>query len=160
TDEALYRRIAEETLDYILREMTHPAGGFFSAQDADSEGEEGKFFVWTPEEIRAVVGDPATAAAALAYWGVDDGPNFEGHSSLFVPRDPEAVAQRLGLSVEGLAAAIGRARQQLHAVRERRVHPGLDDKVLASWNGLALAAFAEAGRALERPDYVAAAVRN
>src|SRR5207253_1703862 len=108
TGDALYRRIAEETLDYVRREMTHHAGGFYSAQDADSEGVEGKFFVWSADEIRAVLGDPALARAALAYWGVDDGPNFEGHSILFVPREPEEVAGTLGMTVDELMAAIGR----------------------------------------------------
>jgi len=160
TGEDEYRRVAEETLDYLLREMAHPAGGFFSAQDADSEGVEGKFFVWSPEEIRTALPDPAMAEAALAYWGVNDGPNFEGHSILCVPRPPEDVARELGVSVERLAELIAGAREGLYAVRKERVHPGLDDKVLASWNGLALAALAEAGRALGRADYVAAAVRN
>jgi uncharacterized protein YyaL (SSP411 family) len=160
TGDPVYRRIAEETLDYVRREMTHPAGGFYSAQDADSEGVEGKFFVWSADEIRAVLGDPALARAALAYWGVDDGPNFEGHSILFVPREPEEVAGTLGLTVDELMAAIGRARALLHAAREPRVHPALDDKVLASWNGLMLAAFAEAASVLGRADYLAAAVRN
>src|SRR6476660_5330140 len=79
TNDSEYRLIVEETLDYVRREMTHPAGGFYSAQDADSEGAEGKFFVWSPDEIRAALGDPALARVALAYWGVDDGPNFEDH---------------------------------------------------------------------------------
>ena len=143
---AEYRRICEETLDYILREMTDPAGGFYSAQDADSEGHEGKFFVWTADEIHEVLG-PAEAAAALAYWGVDRGSNFEGKSILWVPAEP---------APERIAAA----RRRLHEARERRVHPARDDKVLASWNGLACRAFAEAGRALERADYVDAAVKN
>jgi len=160
TGDPLYRRIAEETLDYVRREMTHPAGGFYSAQDADSEGVEGKFFVWSADEIRAILGDPALARAALAYWGVDDGPNFEGHSILFVPREPEEVAGTLGMTVDELMTAIGRARALLHAAREPRVHPALDDKVLASWNGLMLAAFAEAASVLGRADYLAAAVRN
>ncbi|OGK78886.1 MAG: thioredoxin [Candidatus Rokubacteria bacterium GWC2_70_16] len=160
TGDPEYRRVTEETLDYLLREMAHPSGGFFSAQDADSEGVEGKSFVWTPEEIRAALPDAEPARAALAHWGVDDGPNFEGHSILFVPRGPTEVASTLGMAPERLAALVGVARQRLYAARERRVHPGLDDKVLAGWNGLALAAFAEAGRALGRPDYVAAAVRT
>ena len=160
TGEPLYRRVAEETLDYVQREMTHPAGGFYSAQDADSEGVEGKFFVWSPDEIRAVLGDPALARAALAYWGVDDGPNFEGHSILFVPRDPQEVAGALGITGDALTTAIARARALLYAEREKRVHPGLDDKVLASWNGLMLAAFAEAAAVLGRADYLAVAVRN
>jgi hypothetical protein len=155
-----YRRVCEETLDYILREMTHASGGFFSAQDADSEGVEGKFFVWSEEEIAAALGDVEMSRAALAYWGVDKGPNFEGHSILFVPREPSDVAESLGISEERLAELIAAARARLYAVRDTRVHPGLDDKVLASWNGLALAAFGEAGRVLDRPDYIAAAVKN
>jgi uncharacterized protein YyaL (SSP411 family) len=139
------RRVCEETLDYVLREMTDPAGGFYSAQDADSEGHEGKFFVWTPDEIRTVLGD--AAADAMAYWGVDRGPNFEGRSILYVVGEPDP-------------ARIAPARRALFEARERRVHPGRDDKVLASWNGLAAAAFAEAGRALGREDYVKAAARN
>jgi uncharacterized protein len=160
TGDVEYRRICEETLDYILREMTHPSGGFFSAQDADSEGVEGKFFVWTPEEITAALPDAEMARAALVYWGADDEPNFEGHSILFVPRDPARVAEELGIPVEKLAGLITDVRRRLYTVREARIHPGLDDKVLAAWNGLALAAFAEAGRALGRPDYIAVALKN
>jgi uncharacterized protein YyaL (SSP411 family) len=141
-----YRRVAEETLDYILREMRDPSGGFYSAQDADSEGEEGKFFVWTPEEIRAVLGQEE-AEHALAYWGVDRGPNFEERSILYVPGEPDPERN-------------ARARRALFEARERRVHPARDDKVLASWNGLACRALAEAGRALGRGDYVSAAVAN
>jgi hypothetical protein len=141
-----YRRICEETLDYVRREMTDPGGGFYSAQDADSEGHEGKFFVWTADEIRAVL-DPTEADHALAYWGVDRGPNFEGKNILFVAGEP---------APETIAAA----RRRLFEAREHRVHPGRDDKVLASWNGLACRAFAEAGRALGRADYVAVAARN
>ncbi|MEK6666671.1 MAG: thioredoxin domain-containing protein, partial [candidate division NC10 bacterium] len=151
TGDQEYRRVAEETLDYILREMTHLEGGFYSSQDADSEGEEGKFFVWTPEEIRAALGDDELARVALRYWGVDDGPNFEGKNILWVPREP---------SEEHPAGVIAKARKRLYEVRERRVHPGRDDKVLAAWNGLACRAFAEAGRALGRPDYTQAAVKN
>jgi uncharacterized protein YyaL (SSP411 family) len=141
-----YRRVAEETLDYVLREMTDPSGGFYSAQDADSEGHEGKFFVWSAEEIRAAL-PPADAETALAYWGVGGGPNFEGKNILYVAGTPapERVTD---------------IRRRLFEVRERRIHPGRDDKVLASWNGLAARAFAEAGAALGRDDYVAAAVRN
>jgi uncharacterized protein YyaL (SSP411 family) len=160
TGDAEYRRVTEETLDYLLREMRHAGGGFFSAQDADSEGVEGKFFVWSADEIRAALGDAALADAALAYWGVRDGANFEGRNILFVPRAPEDVAAGLGIAPEALADRVARARARLYEARAERVHPGLDDKVLASWNGLALAAFAEAGRALGRSDYVAAAVGN
>ncbi len=140
--------------------MTHPEGGFYSAQDADSEGQEGKFFVWSADEIERVLGDPGLTRVALAYWGLDDGPNFEGHNILFVPREPAEVAAGLGLTLEALTDAIARARALLHAEREKRVHPGLDDKVLASWNGLMLAAFAEAAAVLGRDDYLATAVRS
>ncbi len=150
TRDSEYRRIAEETLDYILREMTHREGGFYSSQDADSEGEEGKFFVWTPGEIQAALGDPEVARVALRYWAVENGPNFEGENILWIPGEPSQAA----------ADVIAGARKILYEARERRVHPGRDDKVLAAWNGLACRAFAEAGRALNRPDYTQAAVRN
>jgi len=140
------RRVAEETLDYLLREMADPAGGFYSATDADSEGHEGKFFVWTPEELGEVLG-PADAEWAGRYWGVDRGANFEGRSILWVPGEPDAER-------------VAPLRAKLYEARRRRVPPGLDDKVLAAWNGLACRALAEAGRALGRADYVAAAVRN
>jgi uncharacterized protein YyaL (SSP411 family) len=140
------RRVCEETLDYLLREMTDGGGGFYSATDADSEGHEGKFFVWTPEELREVLGaDDAEFAAR--YWGVAEGPNFEGKSILYVAGEPDAER-------------IAPIKRKLHAARARRVSPLRDEKVLAAWNGLACRAFAEAGRALGRPDYVAAAVRN
>ncbi|MFQ5828595.1 MAG: thioredoxin domain-containing protein [Candidatus Methylomirabilia bacterium] len=154
------RRVTEETLDYIRREMTHPEGGFYSAQDADSEGEEGKFFLWTPEEIRGVLGPGDECRAALTYWGLEDGSNFEGRNILFVPRPPAEAAEALGMSEAELTARVLRVRQRLYETRERRVHPERDDKVLTAWNGLACRAFAEAGRALNRPDYTATAARN
>jgi uncharacterized protein len=144
-DDAECRRVCEETLDYVLREMTDPAGGFYSAQDADSEGHEGKFFVWTADEIRAVLG--AEADAAMAYWGVNRGSNFEGKSILYLPGEPDP-------------ARMAAARRKLYEARERRVHPGRDDKVLAAWNGLMCQALAEAGRSLGRADYLTAAIRN
>jgi uncharacterized protein YyaL (SSP411 family) len=160
TGDPEYRRIAEETLDYLLREMRHPAGGFFSATDADSEGEEGKFFVWSPDEIAGALGDRELTDAALAHWGLRDGPNFEGHNILFVPGEPAEVAEALGVTAPELQARISRARERLYLFRTRRVPPGLDDKVLAAWNGLTCSALAEAGSALQRADYVDAAVRN
>ena len=161
TGNAEYRRVTEETLDYLLREMRHPAGGFFSAQDADSEGVEGKFFVWTPEEIRGGArrrGDGAVAAGLL---GRGRRPQLRGPQHPLRP----APAEGGGRATRDLARSawretIARARSTLYRVRERRVHPGLDDKVLAAWNGLALAAFAEAGRALGRPDYLEAAAAS
>ncbi|MFQ5521116.1 MAG: thioredoxin domain-containing protein, partial [Candidatus Methylomirabilia bacterium] len=160
TGHAEYRQVAEHTLDYIRREMTHAEGGFYSAQDADSEGEEGKFFVWSQEEVEGALGAGEERRAAAAYWGLEDGPNFEGRSILSVPREPATVAQALGIGEEELRTRISGARMRLYEARERRVHPERDDKILTAWNGLACRAFAEAGRALTRSDYTATAVKN
>jgi uncharacterized protein YyaL (SSP411 family) len=139
----LFRRITVETLDWALREMRGPEGGFYSALDADSEGEEGKFYVWSEEELREVLGDDAEPL--LSYWGADRGPNFEGRSILHVAGDevdPEALAW---------------ARARLYEVRAQRVWPGLDDKRLTSWNALMIAALADAGAGLPDERYIEAA---
>ena len=153
-----YRRVVEETLDYVTREMTHADGGFYSTQDADSEGEEGKFFLWTPGELTEVLGDEAGAAGA--FFGVTDAGNFEGSNILHVPARPEDFAEANGLTAEALVELIGRARLKLYEARERRIHPARDEKVIAGWNGMMLRAFAEAGFALNEPCYVDTAVRN
>ena len=159
TGNGLYRRIVEETLDYVEREMLDPGGGFYSAQDADSEGEEGKFFVWTPAEIEGVLGREL-GRVACAYYDVQDAGNFEGRSILWAPRDDEEVRAELGLSADELRAAVGDARARLLEAREKRVRPALDDKVLTSWNALMLKAFAEAGEALAAPRLVDIARAN
>jgi uncharacterized protein YyaL (SSP411 family) len=138
-----FRRVCEETLDWALREMRGPEGGFYSALDADSEGEEGKFYVWTPDELRDALGEDADAL--LAYWGADRGPNFEGRNILHVA----------GGEID--PAVLARARETLYAIRSERVWPGLDDKRLTAWNALVLAALADAGAALGREDYLDAA---
>jgi uncharacterized protein len=157
-----YRRVVEETLDYVLREMTAPAGGFYSTQDADSEGEEGKFFLWTPAEILDVLG-VADARLVGAYFDITRAGNFPeggpGASILHVGRDMGAVAFAENVSAERLADAITRGRWALFAARDQRVHPGRDEKILAEWNGLMIQVFAEAGAALDREEYVATAVR-
>ncbi len=158
TGNPLYRRITEETLDYVLREMTDPAGGFYSAQDADSEGVEGKFFVWTPDELRPLLNDDADLV--MGYYGVTDRGNFEGANILNVARPPEDYCQQRGVSESDLFAAVARARAILLDVREQRIHPLRDDKVLTSWNGMMLRSFAEAGAALGREDYLDAARKN
>ncbi len=158
TGNPLYRRITEETLDYVLREMTDPAGGFYSAQDADSEGVEGKFFVWTPDELRPLLGDDADLV--MGYYGVTERGNFEGANILNVARPPEDFCQQRGVSESDLFAAVERARAVLLDVREQRIHPLLDDKVLTSWNGMMLRSFAEAGAGLGRADYLDAARDN
>ncbi len=146
TGTPLLRAVTEETLDYVLREMTDPAGGFYATQDADSEGEEGKFFLWTPGQVEEVLGDEATRFMRL--YGLTERGNFEGKNILTFSGDFEA------------REALSEARRRLFEAREQRVHPGRDEKVLTSWNGLMLSAFAEAARVLERADYREAAERN
>jgi len=140
-----YRRVVEETLDWALREMRGPEGGFYSALDADSEGEEGRFYVWTPEQIGEVLGTDAGPVAA--FYGVTERGNFEGRNVLHLAEGAEAEEP------EGLAGA----RRRLLETRSGRVRPGLDDKRLAAWNALMLGALAEAGAALARDDYLDAA---
>jgi uncharacterized protein YyaL (SSP411 family) len=159
TGDAFYRRIAEETLDYVLRDMTSEEGGFYSAEDADSEGEEGKFYVWTPDELEAAL-DPDEARLAARYWDVTERGNFEGKNILHVARPPEAVADEFGLSPEELWARIAGIRAKLFAVREERVRPGRDEKILAAWNGLMLRSFALAACVTGREDYREAAIEN
>ena len=159
TGRPLYRRITEETLDYVLREMTDPLGGFYSAQDADSEGEEGKFFVWTPHEFQSALGKEAGDLVG-GYFGMTDAGNFEGKTILNIPQEPASFAQEQGIDLAQLEETVHRAKKTLLDIREERVHPLLDDKVLASWNGLMLRSFAEAAVALGRADYLQAAVNN
>ncbi len=159
TGNVFYREIVEETLDYVLREMTDPHGGFYAAQDADSEGEEGKFYVWTPAEIRAVLGE-REGEIVCRYFGVTDWGNFEGKNVLSVPRDPEVIARLEGLTVPELMALIRRARQTLRAHREQRTKPLRDEKIIAAWNGLMLRSFARAALVLNRDEYYQAARRN
>jgi uncharacterized protein len=158
TGDLFFRRIAEEIYDYVLREMTAPEGGFYSTTDADSEGEEGKFFVWSKDELFDILGDDARVA--VEYWGVTMRGNFEGHNILFVPNEDAVVAERLGMSVETLREKIVAARDALYAQRTNRVAPALDDKIITAWNGMMLASLAEAARVLERDDYKTAALRN
>jgi uncharacterized protein YyaL (SSP411 family) len=158
TGDPFFKQIAVEINDYILREMTAPEGGFYSTTDADSEGEEGKFFVWTREEIESLVGDHA--AAAIEYWGVSQHGNFEGLNILHVPNDEQVAADRLGMSVTDLQRHLEAARDKLFAVRAQRVLPGLDDKIITAWNGMMLATLAESARELDRPDYREAAAKN
>jgi uncharacterized protein len=157
---ARYRRICEGTLDWMLREMRDPEGGFYSALDADSEGEEGRFYVWTPEEIRAVLGEGAQEV--IDFYGVTERGNFEGRNVLHLPggADGTKSADIQRISSRRPSVVLEEARRALLAAREGRVRPGLDDKRLASWNALAIAAFAEAGAALERSDYLDAARRG
>jgi uncharacterized protein YyaL (SSP411 family) len=159
TREDFYRRITEETLDYVLREMTDASGGFYSTQDADSEGHEGKFFVWTPYEVKEILGEEE-GALFCSYYDITSGGNFEGKSIPNVNDSLEEVAAGEKVSVEHLKDVLERGRKKLFEAREQRIKPGRDEKILTAWNGLMLAGFAEAGAILERDDYTEAARRN
>jgi uncharacterized protein YyaL (SSP411 family) len=142
------RRVTVETLQWVMREMTDAGGGWYSSLDADSEHEEGKFYVWSLDEMRTALG--GDAPAAIAYWGATAGGNFEGANILTVHNDRAAPD----------AAALESWKERLYAVRARRVWPARDEKVVASWNGLMLRAMAECARVFERADYGNAALRN
>lgn len=159
TKDDFYKRIAEETLDYVLREMTNERGGFYSTQDADSEGHEGKFFVWTTDEVKKFLGEE-DGALFSAFYDVTEGGNFEGKNILHVSSSLEDVAKKSGATVERLQEVLTRGRRELFVARERRIKPDRDEKVLTAWNGLMLASFAEAAAIFERKDYLDAAEKN
>lgn len=145
----LFRRIAEETIDYVLREMTSPEGGFYNTQDADSEGIEGKYYLWTYDEVTAILGK-YTASIVNDYFDITTHGNFEGRNILHVRgnlpiKEPDIIKQ---------------AKASLLNIRQKRVCPARDDKILTSWNGLMLASLAEAACVFNRDDYLAAAVTN
>jgi uncharacterized protein YyaL (SSP411 family) len=146
TGRPVLARVLRETLDYVLREMTAPGGGFYSATDADSEGEEGKYFVWSARELRALLG--GEAERFIRHYGVTDEGNFEGHNILEVPSPDEAEH-----------AALAGARKTLYDARQKRIPPLRDEKVLAAWNGLMISGLAVGGRVLDEPRYLQAAAR-
>ena len=153
TGEAVYRQVVDETIGYVLRDLRHADGGFYSAEDADSEGVEGKFYVWSEAELRAVVRVAAgaeAADAAAAWWGVSAAGNFEGANILNRPVRGDLIRP----------ASVEAAREALFVCRESRVRPGLDDKVLTEWNGMMLSALAEAAAATGDPAWRAAALAN
>jgi hypothetical protein len=155
TGDPAYRRAVELTLDYLVREMRLPDGGFASSQDADSEGVEGRYFVWTPEQVREAVAGPEEAALACRVFGVPEQGNFEaGGSVLSLAVTPDQLARELGTDPDDAAQRLDDLRRRLLGSRSQRVAPGRDAKVVTAWNGLALRAFAEAGTALARQDYV------
>jgi uncharacterized protein YyaL (SSP411 family) len=159
TGEARFAGVARETVGYVLRDLTHPEGGFYSAEDADSEGKEGKFYCWTRAEMAAAL-DPDEFAVAARYFGVTEHGNFVDHS------DPDPLPNQNVLTIADPTLTpdesrlLAAARTKLLAVRSRRIRPHLDDKVLASWNGLMLGALARAAAVLNEPTYLAAAERN
>ena len=167
TEEPSFRRVCEETLDFISREMiahptedSEPQAGFFSSLDADSEGEEGKFYVWTPNEIRSALNDPFDTEIFLAAYGVTEKGNFEGRNVLQRDLDDASLALQFDLRVEEIPERLSTLHRRLLQERVKRIRPGTDDKVLVSWNALALITFSEAARYLDRPDYLSISRQN
>ena len=160
TGKDFYRQITTEILAYVEREMTDASGGFYSSQDADSEGEEGKFFVWRPEEVIALLGEE-DGQLFNRYFDVSEHGNFEhGTSALHIDTELTAVARILNVTPERLNEAITRGKQILFEAREQRIKPARDEKILTAWNGLMLRSFAEAARVLKNDHYLQIAVRN
>lgn len=157
TQKPLYAETAKGILDYVINDLQSPEGGYYSARDADSEGEEGKFYVWSKSEIEQALGDDADLFCE--YYDVSAGGNWEGHNILNVPNEPAVVAAKLGVTIDELRSRLASAREKLLAIRARRVAPFRDDKVLAAWNGLMIASMAKAGRVLGVQRYTESATR-
>ncbi len=158
TGEPLFRRIAIETAEWVVREMQAPEGGYYSALDADSEGHEGKFYVWTVEEIRNLL-TPEEWDVVERRFGLQGTPNFEGRWHLNVRTGYDALADAFQRPESEIVELLAAARTKLFAARAQRVPPGRDEKILTSWNGLMIQAMAHAGRVLERPELIASAER-
>jgi len=159
TQDSNYRRVATEILDYIIRETTASEGGFYSATDADSEGVEGKFFVWDPNQIQTIVSSEEDATRFCAYYDITDDGNWEHHSIPNTPRSLVDVAQELGCSPEDLQQTIDRVRPLVYQARLKRIPPGLDDKIITAWNGMMISAMAEAARVFGHAQYLEAATK-
>ncbi len=158
TGDPLFRRTCEATAGWAMREMQTPEGGYRSSLDADSEGEEGRFYLWERDEVRALLTAEEYAAFAPRH-GLDRAPNFEGRWHLHVFTEIDEIGRELGLEPEEVERRIERARRKLFLAREKRVHPGLDDKILTGWNALMIHGMAHAGRLLERPEWIESAER-
>lgn len=150
--EAAYRQTIEQTIDWVEREMQHPEEGFYAALDADSEGEEGKFYVWHKKEIDQLLGDDAPLFNFV--YGVTENGNWEGKTILWQSHTPEEAMAEFSVSEKDLSDSLQQSRQKLLAARAERIRPGLDDKQLLSWNALMITAYAKCGQALQRPDYL------
>jgi uncharacterized protein len=157
TKEEKYLHTVRKTLDFVLREMTHPDGGFYSAQDADSEGEEGKFYVWRKKEIAEVLRDQLVTDVFCEHYGVTEGGNFEGKNILNVRVPIQNLSQRYGKNAKENVKIISDASDKLLEEREKRVRPGRDEKVLTAWNGLMISAFAKGYAVTGDPRYLQAA---
>ncbi|HUX23307.1 MAG TPA: thioredoxin domain-containing protein [Burkholderiales bacterium] len=157
TRDPLFAEVVEETVAWALREMQSPQGGYYSSLDADSEHEEGKFYVWTPQQARALLSEEEYAVCA-PFYGLDGAANFEGTQwHLHVARGLEEIAETLGQSAQQCGVLLARARAKLFAARERRIRPGRDEKILTSWNALMIAGMARAARVFGRPEWLASA---
>ncbi|HEY2035994.1 MAG TPA: thioredoxin domain-containing protein, partial [Steroidobacteraceae bacterium] len=158
TGDAFYGKVAGETADWVRREMQSPEGGYYSSLDADSEGHEGKYYVWDRDELRSALTADEYDVLAPRY-GLDREPNFEGRWHLHVFRSVEDIASGLERPREAIESTLSSARQKLLHIRERRVRPGRDDKILTSWNGLMIRGMAVAAAALGRDDVAESASR-
>jgi uncharacterized protein YyaL (SSP411 family) len=158
TGDELFRRVTTETAEWIVRDMQAPGGGYWSTLDADSEGHEGKFYVWDEAEVRALLPAPVHAAFARRF-GLDGAPNFEGKWHLHAYRSEEEIATELEIDTSEVLRRLAAARQILLPKRNARVWPGRDEKILTSWNGLAIGGMAVAARVLGRPDFADSATR-
>ena len=161
-----YAQVAREIFTYVLRDMTHKEGGFYSAEDADSEGEEGVFYIWSKEELIEILG-PEDGTRMAKIFGFSDNGNFRdeasgkstGNNIPYLPRNKDELAKKSGMSLDEFDGFVEISRQQLFDVREKRIHPLKDDKILTDWNGLMIAALALGGQVLNEPDYITAAER-
>lgn len=160
TRKAYFKRVCEETLDFLSREMTHPLGGFYSSLDADSEGEEGKYYTWSLEEIQAALKDTQAVEFFTSAYQITESGNFEGRIVLQRAVTDQQLAEKYQLTSEEVVLRLQELHKKLLAKRAMRIRPATDDKILVAWNALAMQAFAEAGRYLERPDYLAIAQKN
>ena len=153
----LYARVVAQTAAWVMREMQSPEGGYYSSLDADSEHEEGKFYVWQREEIRKLLSADEYAVAAPHY-GIDSTPNFENHAwNLRISKPLSEIAHELAITVEQATARINSAQHKLFAAREQRIRPGRDEKILGSWNGMMISGMARAARVFNRPDWLRSA---
>ena len=156
-----YLETAEKTLDYVIREMTSPNGGFYSAQDADSEGEEGKFYTWSKQEIISSLDDEKKNADIFCeYYGVTEGGNFEGKNILHITKDTGEIARKYGQTPEEIEQVLQHISKRLFTIREKRTKPGRDDKILTSWNGLMISAFSKVYRITNNPTYLSHATKG
>ncbi len=158
TGNPLYAQVARQTLDDLLRDMTDAGGGFYSATDADSEGEEGLFFLWTPDQIKKVL-KPKDAKLAIDLYGITESGNFEGRNILFLPMALDRYAKQKNIPLHEFLNNVDRLREQLRQARESRIHPLRDDKILTAWNGMVITTLALAGEILDEPRYLQAAER-